>query len=137
MGHNMKTTNRGEAIARNSVRIKELKVEATEKFTELDEAMKQATRKMIAFGERLDELEEFEEQEKRLVVNLDERLLTIEVKLLPWWRKMRAYWRSNLHWVARLWASRPAAETVEEEKDEGCTAEEMSMPRKGRVLRGR
>ena len=81
MGHKIKTKNRGDAIALNKQRVADLRKEHDEKFTVVGKAADAAARRMTAFGERLDALEEFMGETKNVLV-------FHQAKLRPWWVRL-------------------------------------------------
>ncbi len=80
-GHKIKNKNRGDAIARNAQRVGELRKEHTERLKAIEKSAGKAADRMTAFGERLDELEEFMVETKNI-------LLLHHTLLRPWWVRL-------------------------------------------------
>ncbi len=68
MGHKIKTANRGDAIILNKKRVEDLRKEHAGKFKAVGKAADDAARRLMAFGERLDALEEFMGETKSVLI---------------------------------------------------------------------
>ncbi len=114
MGHGLKNTNRGEAIAKNTLRVRNLESNTNEKLADM-------TKRLRALTEIIEEMSDFVDQAKKVMVSFGVRLDLVE---RPWWEKA---W----DWVAGGWRF---VVTKRVGFVDGVTVEEVDEPEEGVVV---